>query len=128
MFDTSISWTASGPNPYFIYNGLLNSTNSAPLGQSALSNWERWNDPTSDALLARYAASTDPTAQQAALTSLEQIMVNSVPAIPLTDAVSWYEYSTARFVGWPTATDPYTAPSPYAYPDNEIVLLHLHEP
>jgi peptide/nickel transport system substrate-binding protein len=127
-YDAAISWTASGPSPYFLYNGLLNSANSASVGHSALSNWERWTDPNSDRLLAQYAGTTDATTQQTALAGLEQVMVERLPAIPLTDGVSWYEYSTARFIGWPTADDPYSAPSPYSYPDNEMVLLHIHKP
>src|SRR5260221_14701610 len=45
-FDTSISWTTPGPTPYYLYNALLNSSNTASIGAQATSNFERWNDPT----------------------------------------------------------------------------------
>src|SRR6266566_187525 len=32
-FDTAISWTSTGPTPYFLYNSMLGSINTAPIGQ-----------------------------------------------------------------------------------------------
>jgi len=125
-FDSVISWTNAGPTPFFIYNSMLNSSNTKPLGQSAISNWERWNDPTTDALLNQYATSTDPAVQQQAIAGLQKVMVEQVPSIPLVYGATWNEYSTARFTGWPTADNPYASPAPFDYPDNAVVLLNLH--
>ncbi len=125
QYDAGILWTNPGPTPYYIYDGLLRSTNSAPIGQSAPSNYERWMDPTTDKLLDQYASSTDPQVQKQALDGLQQIMVNEIPSIPLTAEPYWYEYSTANFVGWPDAQHPYAAPGTAEYPDIEIVLLNL---
>ncbi|WP_052889079.1 ABC transporter substrate-binding protein [Thermogemmatispora carboxidivorans] len=125
-FESAISWTNSGPSPYYLYDALLDSTNTAPIGKSAPSNWERWSDPTTDQLLAQYAHSTDPAVQQQALNGLQRIMVEQLPSIPLLYSVNWYEYTTARFVGWPDEHNPYAVPSPYSYPDNEQVALALH--
>lgn len=127
-FDTSISWTSPGPTPYFLYNALLNSSNTAPVGAQATSNFERWSDPTTDRLLAQYAGSVDPTVQQQALDGLQQIMVDQVPSIPLVYGATWYEYSTSRFVGWPDAAHPYAVPAPYSAPDAAIVALNIHRP
>ncbi len=125
QYDTGILWTNPGPTPYYIYDGLLRSTNSAPIGQSAPSNYERWMDPATDKLLDQYAGSTDPQVQKQALDGLQQIMVNQLPSIPLTAEPYWYEYSTARFVGWPDEQHPYAAPGTAEYPDIEYVLLNL---
>jgi peptide/nickel transport system substrate-binding protein len=125
QYDAGILWTNPGPTPYYIYDGLLRSTNSAPVGQSAPSNYERWMDPATDKLLDQYAASTDPQVQRQALNGLQQIMVEQLPSIPLTAEPYWYEYSTAKFVGWPDAQHPYAAPGTAEYPDIEIVLLNL---
>jgi len=125
QYDAGILWTNPGPTPYYIYDGLLRSTNSAPIGQSAPSNYERWMDPTTDNLLNQYASSTDPQVQKQALDGLQQIMVNEIPSIPLTAEPYWYEYSTANFVGWPDTQNPYAAPGTAEYPDIEIVLLNL---
>jgi peptide/nickel transport system substrate-binding protein len=125
QYDAGILWTNPGPTPYYIYDGLLRSTNSAPIGQSAPSNYERWVDPATDKLLDQYASSTDPRVQKQALDGLQQIMVNQLPSIPLTAEPYWYEYNTAKFVGWPDAQHPYAAPGTAEYPDIEYVLLKL---
>jgi len=126
-FDTAISWTSPGPTPYFLYNSMLGSSNTAPIGQSATSNFERWSDPTTDKLLKQYASSPDPAVQRQALAGIQKIMVEQLPTIPLVDGATWYEYSTARFVGWPDQQHPYAVPAPYAAPDVEMVALNLHQ-
>jgi len=126
-FDTAISWTSVGPTPYFLYNSMLGSVNTAPIGQTATSNFERWSDPTTDRLLKQYASSPDPSVQQQALAGIQKIMVEQLPTIPLIYGATWYEYSTARFVGWPDQQHPYAVPAPYAAPDVEIVVLNLHQ-
>src|SRR6266700_83490 len=92
-FDTAISWTSAGPTPYFLYNSLLGSVNTAPIGQTATSNFERWSDPTTDKLLKQYASSPDPAVQQQALAGIQKIMVEQLPTIPLIYGATWYEYS-----------------------------------
>jgi peptide/nickel transport system substrate-binding protein len=124
-YDMAISWTNPGPTPFYLYNSLLNSTNSAPIGKAASSNFERWMDPTTDKLLAQYATTTDPTVQQQALNGLQQIMVQELPSIPLVFGATWYEYSTRNFSGWPTASNAYASPAPFDFPDAEVVALNL---
>lgn len=124
-FDISLCWTNPGPSPYFIFDALLRSTNTAPIGQSANSNYERWNDPAVDKLLDQFAQSNDLATQQQAMAGIEQVMVEQLPSIPLLNEPYWYEYNTSSFVGWPDAGHLYAEPSPYTYPDNEMVLLHL---
>lgn len=126
-FDTAISWTNTGPSPYFLYNSLLNSSNTAPIGQKATSNWERWSDPATDKLLTQYASSPDAATQQQAIAGLEKIMVNQAPSIPLVYGAIWYEYNTTHFVGWPDQSNPYAVPAPYSAPDAELVALNIHQ-
>lgn len=124
-YDMAISWTNPGPTPYYLYQSLLNSTNTAPVGKAATSNFERWSDATTDNLLAQYATSTDSSTQQQALNGIQQIMVQQLPSIPLVYGATWYEYNTSRFTGWPDANNTYAVPSPFTFPDAEIVVLHL---
>jgi peptide/nickel transport system substrate-binding protein len=124
-FDMGISWTNPGPTPFYLYNSLLNSTNTAPVGKQANSNWERWANPTTDNLLAQYATTTDSALQQQALNGLQQIMVEQLPSIPLVYGATWYEYSTRNFTGWPDANNAYASPAPFDFPDAEIVALNL---
>ncbi|GER85504.1 MAG: ABC transporter substrate-binding protein [Thermogemmatispora sp.] len=124
-YDMAISWTNPGPTPFYLYNSLLNSSNSAPLGKPAASNWERWMDPTTDKLLAQYATTTDQAQQQQALYGLQQIMVEQLPSIPLVYGATWYEYSSRNFTGWPDAQNAYASPAPFDFPDAEVVALNL---
>jgi peptide/nickel transport system substrate-binding protein len=125
-FDAAISWTNPGPTPFYLYNSMLNSTNTKPIGQNATSNWERWSDPTTDQFLNQYATSTDANVQQQAIAGIQKIMVEQVPSVPLVYGATWNEYSTARFTGWPTAQNAYAMPAPFDAPDDEIVMLNLH--
>ncbi|HYK84686.1 MAG TPA: ABC transporter substrate-binding protein [Ktedonobacteraceae bacterium] len=124
-YDMAMLWTNPGPTPYYLYDALLRSTNSAPIGQPANSNFERWTDPNTDALLNQYATTTDPTVQKQAIMGIEQIMVEQLPSIPLTNEPYWNQYSTSKFVGWPDAQHPYAAPGTATYPDIEYVVLNL---
>lgn len=125
-YDTAISWTNTGPTPYFLYDALLSGANTAPVGSQATSNFERWNDPMTDQLLEQYAGSIDPAVQQKALSGLQQIMVEQVPSIPLVYGATWYEYNTSRFVGWPDQSNPYAVPAPYGALDAAIVAMNIH--
>jgi peptide/nickel transport system substrate-binding protein len=125
-FQTAISWTNPGPTPYYLYNSMLNGANTAPLGQQAASNWERWNDPATNQFLTQYATSTDPAAQKQAMAGLEKVMVEQLPSIPLVLGATWNEYTTTHVTGWPTPQNPYASPAPFDYPDSEVVILSLH--
>jgi len=124
-FDTAISWTNPGPTPFYLYNSLLNSTNSAVVGKQASSNFERWMNPATDQLLNQYATTTDTSLQQQALNGLQKIMVEQLPSIPLVYGATWYEYSSRNFTGWPDANNAYASPAPFDFPDAAIVALNL---
>jgi peptide/nickel transport system substrate-binding protein len=114
-----------GPGPYYELRNWLLSTNSAPIGQTAASNYERYKNPATDQLLNSYAATTSTTEQHTIVNQLQQVMLSDLPIIPVVEAVDWYQYSTANHSGWPTPGNPYAQPSAYAFPDMEQVLLHL---
>jgi len=114
-----------GPSAYYELNNWLNSANTAPVGKVAASNYERYSNPATDALLNKYATTTSSAEQQTILNQIQQVMLSSVPIIPVTESVDWYQYDTGAFSGWPTPSNPYAQTSAYQYPDNEQVLLHL---
>jgi peptide/nickel transport system substrate-binding protein len=124
-FDLTLNGSAAGPSPYYMYNGWLNSAFTAPIGQTAASNWERFTSPQADSLLATFAGTDNAATQQSALNGLESIMVNQLPFIPLVYNVAWFEYSTKLVTGWPTAANPYMVPAGYDKPGDELVVLHL---
>ena len=114
-----------GPSAYYELNNWLNSANTAPIGKSAATNWERYSNKSTDALLNQYETTTSASEQQSILNQLQEVMLNDVPVIPVIEAVDWYQYDTGTFSGWPTQGNPYGQPAPYSYPDNEQVLLRL---
>jgi len=132
-YDAAISWTNVGPTPYYAYQALLSSTNSAPPGQAVVgTNFERWDASTSngysaqtDKLIAQYEETADPNAQKQAMQGIEDIMVSQLPAIPLTVNVNWDEYTTKNWTGWPDTTNPYDYGAPFQMPDAANVILHL---
>jgi peptide/nickel transport system substrate-binding protein len=132
-YDAAISWTNSGPTPYFPYQAMLSSANSAPPGQAVVgTNFERWDASSShgysaqtDKLIAQYEGSNDPNAQKQAIAGIEDIMVSQLPVLPLTVNVYWDEYTTTNWTGWPDASNAYDSGAPYNMPDAENVILHL---
>jgi peptide/nickel transport system substrate-binding protein len=124
-FDTAISWTATGPTPFFSYYGLMSTSQTAPVGKAAPQNWGRWSNSQTDQLLSQYAGTADSATQQQAIQGLEKYMVDQVPAVPLIYGSTWYEYSTARFSGWPDQNNPYAVPAPWSYPDVGVVAQNL---
>lgn len=116
---------SGGPTPYYEMRKWLYSQNSAPLGQNASSNFERFNNPTVDKLFNKYPTAT-PAGQIAIVKQIQQVMLKDVPVIPVTESVDWFQYNTAQIGGWPTEQDPYAQPAAYNVPDNEQVLLHLY--
>lgn len=126
QFDLAYALPPYGPNPYYDFHAVLFSGNSAPIGQAATSNYERWISPQTDALLNQFAAASDSATQHALINRLQGIMLSQVPVIPVTEQVAWDEWSTAKFAGWPTPQNPYANPAPAAMPDWEVVLLSVH--
>ncbi len=132
-YDAAISWTNSGPTPYFPYQALLSSANSAKPGQAVVgTNFERWDATTSngysaqtDKLIAQYEESNDPNVQKQAIAGIENVMVSQLPVLPLTVNVYWDEYTTKNWTGWPDSNNAYDSGAPYNMPDAANVILHL---
>jgi peptide/nickel transport system substrate-binding protein len=114
-----------GPSPYYELRQWLYSPNSAPIGKAAATNWERYSNPATDALINQYGATTDTATQHQIVGELQRVMLKDVPVIPVTEEVAWYQYNTAHFTGWATASNAYAIPAAYAYPDVGQMLLHV---
>ncbi len=115
-----------GPGPYYELRQWLFSPNTAPIGKSAATDWERYSNPATDSLIRQYAATTSSTTQHQIVDQLEKVMLADVPVIPVTEEVDWYQYDTQHLGGWVTPQNPYAQPAQYATPDWGVVLLHLY--
>ena len=78
-----------------------------------VNNFERYSNAGVNQALAALAATTSPAAQQQATDQLETMMYQNVPVVLLYYGGSWGVFSTKHFTGWPSASDPYTLPTPY---------------
>ena len=102
-------WTES--NPYFIYDYIMSSSESAPIGQvtTMAANNERFNNPQANKLIAELAATSNVAKQHQIVDQLEQIAFSQVPIVALVSGAGWNEYQTNHYVGWPDAQHPYAA-------------------
>jgi len=116
-----------GPGPFYEFRQWLFSGNTAPIGQVAATNYERYSSKSTDALINSYQATppTDTAKQASIIDQLQLVMLKEVPIIPVTGQVDWYQWDTAHITGWPTPPHWYAQPAQYAFPDWGQVLLHL---
>ncbi len=115
--------TSLQASPWYVYNVLLNSNLSAPIGKPAVGDQERWRSPQTNALLSAFAKTTNPTQQRAIINQLQKIMFTQLPVINTVYGNNWNEYTTLHYVGWPTQKNPYA--NAMSYPDDLLVLTHL---
>ncbi|MDQ2847248.1 MAG: ABC transporter substrate-binding protein [Actinomycetota bacterium] len=112
-FDAAFGGFGGSGNAYTDYNNALNSAFAAPIGTQTVNNFERFKDPSVDKALQTLATSTDNKAQLTATYSLEKIMMEQVPIVPMYYGGSWGLFKIDKFTGWPSAKDPYTLPTTY---------------
>jgi peptide/nickel transport system substrate-binding protein len=124
-YDLAYYGEAGGPTPYYELRQILYSKNSAPIGQQANSNYERYNNPAVDALFDQYPNASDAD-QVSIIKQIEAAMLQDVPIIPTTESVDWFQYNNSDIEGWPTPAQPYAQPAAFNVPDVEQVLLHLY--
>ncbi len=124
-FQLAYGSETGGPSPYYELRQLLYSANSAKIGTPAGSNFERYTNAATDALINQYPTTTSTATQQQIIDKLELVLLTDIPVIPVTESVDWFQYDTGSFSGWPTPSNPYAQPAAYNYPDWEQVMLHL---
>ncbi len=125
-FQMTLMWSNSATGDgYAVLDSLLDYTLSGPIGKSfSGGDYERWNNPQTQAFLSQYKNSPTAAGRQQALNGLESIMVNQVPVIPLVGAADWSSYSTRKVTGFPSPSNPYDAATS-GTPAGEVVVLRL---
>jgi peptide/nickel transport system substrate-binding protein len=124
-FQLAYGSETGGPTPYYELRQLLYSANTAKIGTAAATDWERYSNPATDALLNSYGSTTSTATQHSIVDQLEQVMLKDVPVIPVTEEVDWFQYDTGAFSGWESPTNAYAQPAAYNSPDWGVTLLHL---
>lgn len=124
-FEMALQEAVGVPNPYFVYYSELDGNETAPIGQVAPSNYERWNNAETNKLLNEFASTTSAAAQKQIMYQLQKIVATQLPVIPYDYGVFWGEYTTTNYTGWPSFKDPYAPMQIYAYPDPLLIVTHL---
>jgi peptide/nickel transport system substrate-binding protein len=128
-FQLTMHWSNGGITPYNMYQGWLDS--SLATGSTATGDYERLNDPTMNAALAKLSGDSTVSAQAADLVPIETYVSQNLPVIPTTTAADWFEYNSQYFTGWPTQSNPYDSGQPSGTNNgpgtgsDEVVILHL---
>jgi peptide/nickel transport system substrate-binding protein len=123
-FKWSIVYSSGGPTPYNFYRGQMSSVTVRPVGENASENWGRYVSKDADKLLDEFAVTSDPAKQKEIMNKLEMVFVNETPVLPLFPGPDWYEFSTARFTGFPDKDNNYAPGIPYAdNPYNATLII-----
>ena len=125
-YDVSIGWGTAGNTPYNYFRNLLLSELISDEGVANGETWSRWTSEEADALLTAFTATADPDEQLAIIGDLQALYVENMPAIPLFQGPTWYEYTTYRFTGFPTEEDYYAQGSPWEANSRPIVVNTIH--
>ena len=120
-FQSMIHWGNGGPTPYVQYQNWMDGTQPTTAG-----NYGGFKSTVAQDALTTLAGTNpnDNAAITTAVQALGQIMSDQVPAAPLLYGAAWNVYSTARFTGWPTGSNPYMSPSPND-PQLPYILMQL---
>lgn len=122
-FDMSIGWSNGGATPLNYYRGQMATTTVKPVGEVSDQNWQRFGSAEADALLTRFASTSDAAEQKQYAEQLQQLFSDNAPALPLFPGPAWYQYNTSRFTGFPTRDDPYAQGSPFGTGTPEQLLV-----
>jgi peptide/nickel transport system substrate-binding protein len=125
-YDASIGWGTAGNTPYNYFRNLLLSDLITEEGVANAELWHRWTSEEADELLGDFTATADADVQQEIINDLQMLYVENIPAIPLFPGPTWYQWTTYRFTGFPTADNYYAQGSPWDGPSRLIVVNRIH--
>lgn len=122
-YDLAFGVFGGSCNMFQNFNDPFGTATSAPIGEEAVANWVRWEDPATDELLNQFLTAETEESQKEIVNQLQQIVYDQLPAIALWYGAIWFEYRTENAVGWPNADDPYANSG-----DLPLILLRLTAP
>ncbi len=109
-FDAAMRWSNGGSTPFDIYQTFMDAPK--PAGEQAFTNFGRFDDKAAVAALETYRSATTDADRQAALDRLQDLFVQTVPAVILGADTSGGAYSTKNWTGWPEESNPYASGQP----------------
>jgi peptide/nickel transport system substrate-binding protein len=128
-YQVAIGGIYEGPvdDPFYMYNNQFDSSNAGRVGVSSnpYGNVARFSSPVVDAAIAQAGATQNVTVKAAAYAKIQAVIVKSLPYIPVISTVSFAEFSTANYTGFPTFNNQYASADPGGAPGNGVVLTKL---
>jgi len=112
-FDMAMGGTGGTGSLFRDFNTLLASEFVKPVGEEAVANFERYDNPEADSILAEFKTAVDEQTQIELGYQLQQIVYNDLPVIALYYGGSWGLVSDAKFTNWPSEKNPYASPKTY---------------
>ena len=121
-YKMSINWSMVASNPIMAYQAYFS---TSQVGKS----WHAGHgvhSPEIDALIDSFGLTNDAAKQQKILDKLQEFTAKNLPFIPLFSNATWFQYSTAKFVGWPSEKNPYVQPSFYDGGNRNLIINNIH--
>ncbi len=128
QYEMCVAWgTGFGPTPYYLFNQEFNPSFSATkVGETAASDWSRYTNPLITSALDVYSQTSDKSLQKQSLYTIERIMLEDVPYIPLVYSTSFDLFYSGKFAGFPSKSDPYAAGAGIGSAEGLLVTTNVH--
>ncbi|ADD42302.1 ABC transporter substrate-binding protein [Stackebrandtia nassauensis] len=123
-FDASLHWTNTGSTPWDLFSNIMDGAHYKEIGEKASWNFGRFKSDEATEALSTYADTDDEDTRKKALETLQDIMVEEVPVIPLVAGPIGAVFSTKHWVGWPDDDNPYSMSQP-TQPSSSLILTRL---
>ena len=125
-FQLLIEGVGFTPNPYSYYGQLMDSSLTKPIGKvTTAGNYGRYENPQADALFKTLRNTDNATVQKQAFYKLEKLFIDTVPAIPISEAQNEIEFNGNVVKNFPTKNNPYASAAIYVQPDIGWVAARL---
>ena len=95
------------------------SKNIKPIGEPSGTNWHRFGLDEVDSLVSIFEISSDEETKEMLVDRMQELFIESAPAIPLFADPTWGVYSTKRFKNFPTEKNPYAQQYNHRKPRNK---------
>ncbi|MDT0344244.1 ABC transporter substrate-binding protein [Streptomyces litchfieldiae] len=114
-------------DPYFVYNNFFNSSNTAPVGETANPNFARYSNPEVDEAIDAIAQINpeDAEARQEHYDTIQTALERDMPYIPIMLGGTTSEFNAEKFTGWPTDVNLYAYPAVWQKPDQSQIYMNL---
>ncbi|WP_129840552.1 ABC transporter substrate-binding protein [Streptomyces sp. RFCAC02] len=120
---------APGPtaDPYWQYANFFAGANTAPVGETANTNWSRYSNPDVDAAVAELSTldPADSAAREPLFDTIQTTIEQDMPYIPVLLNSTVSIWNVEDFTGWPAEGELYVYPALWQSPDQAQVYKNL---